>query len=49
MDFISDATIAGHLVKKNSKEDRRKVFIEPSANTVSDYSTWSSKFISNIT
>ena len=49
VDFISDATIAGHLIKKNSKEDRRKVFIEPSANTVSDYSTWSSKFISNIT
>ena len=49
VDFISDATIAGHLIKKNSKEDRRKVFIEPSANTVSDYSIWSSKFISNIT
>ena len=49
VDFISDATKAGHLIKKISKEDRRKVFIEPSANTVSDYSTWSSKFISNIT
>ena len=49
MDFISESTEAGYLIKRISEEDRRKVFIEPSANTVSDYSIWSSKFISNIT
>jgi hypothetical protein len=49
VDFISDATNAGHLIKKISKEDRRKNFIEPSTNTISDFSSWSSKFIANIT
>tara|TARA_B100000767_G_C19720899_1_gene517209 strand:+ start:1209 stop:1556 length:348 start_codon:yes stop_codon:yes gene_type:complete len=49
VDFIKDATEAGYLIKKVSSEDRRKVFIEPSAITISDYSEWSSSFISNIT
>ena len=48
VDFISDATEAGHLIKKVSNDDRRKIFIEPSTNTVSDYSKWSSNFISNV-
>jgi hypothetical protein len=49
VDFISDATKAGYLIKKISDKDLIKIFIEPSANTVSDYSAWSAKFISNIT
>ena len=49
MDFISESTEAGYLIKRISKEDRRKIFIEPSAITISDYSKWSSKFIANIT
>ena len=49
MDFISESTEAGYLIKRISEEDRRKIFIEPSAITISDYSKWSSKFIANIT
>ena len=49
VDFISDATKAGYLIKKASNDDRRKTFIEPSTNTIADYSQWSSNFISNIT
>ena len=49
MDFISESTEAGYLIKKISEKDRRKIFIEPSAITISDYSKWSSKFIANIT
>ena len=48
VDFIKDATDAGYLIKKISSDDRRKIFIEPSAITISDYSKWSSNFISNI-
>jgi len=49
VDFISESTEAGYLIKKTSKNDRRKIFIEPSAITISEYSNWSNNFISNIT
>ena len=48
VDFISDATKAGFLIKINSTDDRRKIFIKPSKITVSEYSDWSANLITNI-
>ena len=48
VDFINKSADGGFLVKIISNTDRRKVFIEPSSLTISEYSYWAAKFIDNV-
>jgi hypothetical protein len=48
VDFINKSSEGGVLVKIISDADRRKVFIEPSTLTISEYSYWTAKFIDNV-
>ena len=48
VDFINKSADGGFLVKIISNTDRRKVFIEPSPLTISEYSYWAAKFIDNV-
>ena len=48
VDFIYKSYNGGYLLKTISNTDRRKVFVEPSPITISEYSYWANKFIDNI-
>ncbi len=48
VDFINKSSNSGYLLKAISKTDRRKVFVEPTPITISEYSYWATKFIDNI-
>ena len=48
VDFINKSSESGYLLKITSNTDRRKVFIEPTSITISEYSYWAAKFIDNV-
>ena len=48
LDFINRGVEGKFINKKNSIEDKRKIFIEPSKTTIKEYSEWSSTFIKSI-
>ena len=48
VDFINKSADGGFLIKVISNNDRRKIFIEPSSLTISEYSYWAAKFIDNV-
>ena len=48
LDFISKGVEGKFINKKNSIKDKRKILIEPSNNTIKEYSGWSSEFIKSI-
>ena len=48
VDFINKSSNSGYLLKAISKTDRRKIFVEPTPITISEYSYWAKKFIDNI-
>ena len=48
VDFINKSSEGGYLLKIISNIDRRKVFIEPTSLTISEYSYWAAKFIDNV-
>ena len=48
IDFINKSVEAKYLEKKISNDDKRKIFIIPSDNTIKEFSEWSNTFIKNI-
>ena len=48
LDFISKGVEGKFINKKNSIKDKRKILIEPSNNTIKEYSGWSREFIKSV-
>ena len=48
LDFISKGVEGKFINKKNSTKDKRKILIEPSNNTIKEYSGWSREFIKSV-
>ena len=48
LDFIQKGVEAKFLSRKESNEDKRKTFLEPSEITIGEYNEWSKKFIKSI-
>jgi hypothetical protein len=48
IDFINKGVKANFIIKKNSTDDKRKIFVEPSDITIKEYEEWSNKFIKSV-
>ena len=48
IDFINKGVEANFIIKKNSTDDKRKIFVEPSDITIKEYEEWSNEFIKSI-
>ena len=48
IDFINKGVEANFIIKKNSTDDKRKIFVEPSDITIKEYKEWSNKFIKSV-
>ena len=48
VDFINKGVEANFIIKKNSTDDKRKIFVEPSDIAIKEYEEWSNQFIKSI-
>ena len=48
IDFINKSVEANFIIKKNSTDDKRKIFVEPSDTTIKEYEEWSNEFIKSV-
>ena len=48
IDFINKGVEANFIMKKNSTDDKRKIFVEPSDITIKEYEEWSNEFIKSV-
>jgi hypothetical protein len=48
LDFLNRGYDSGFIDKKNSFEDKRKIFLEPSKITLVEFNEWAMEFTSNI-
>ena len=48
IDFINKGVEANFIIKKNSTDDKRKIFVEPSDIAIKEYEKWSNQFIKSI-
>jgi len=48
IDFINKGVEANFIIKKNSTDDKRKIFVEPSDIAIKEYEEWSNQFIKSI-
>ena len=48
IDFINRGVEANFIIKKNSTDDKRKIFVEPSDITIKEYGEWSNEFIKSV-
>ncbi|MDC1125565.1 hypothetical protein OAS90_01280 [Candidatus Pelagibacter sp.] len=48
IDFINKGVRANFIIKKNSTDDKRKIFVEPSDITIKEYEEWSNEFIKSV-
>ena len=48
IDFINKGVGANFIIKKNSTDDKRKIFVEPSDITIKEYEEWSNEFIKSV-
>lgn len=48
IDFINKGVVANFIIKKNSTNDKRKIFVEPSDITIKEYEEWSNEFIKSV-
>jgi len=48
LDFINKGVEANFIIKKNSTDDKRKIFVEPSDITIKEYEEWSNEFIKSV-
>ena len=48
IDFINKGVEANFIIKKNSTDDKRKIFVEPSDTTIKEYEEWSNEFIKSV-
>jgi len=48
IDFINKGVEANFIIKKNSTDDKRKIFVEPSGTTIKEYKEWSNEFIKSV-
>ena len=48
IDFINKGVEANFIIKKNSTDDKRKIFVEPSDITIKEYDEWSNEFIKSV-
>ena len=48
LDFLNKGFESGFIDKKNSFEDKRKIFLEPSKITLVEFNKWAGEFTSNI-
>ena len=48
LDFLNRGFNSGYIDKKNSSEDKRKIFLEPSKITLVEFNEWAMEFTSNI-
>ena len=48
VEFINKGVEANFIIKKNSTNDKRKIFVEPSDITIKEYEEWSNEFIKSV-